>query len=1420
MKKHLFVSLVLIFACFLQNTFAQTTKKIDTNHFNEQAAHEQAKAKGIKSSDIEGYVQFLRNDFSSKKALAKQPHIHTPYEGGSTGIQETVIYLEPNKPMSLGCPNMAFEQYNFNGWTGSTGSVSIGTGYPNYNSTGASIVNSAGNNVSLVNTMNYHTLMTLPAVNSNYSSLSGYDSLACKAVGAQTISQIPFVSPFSFDPVSVRMNGAIANYRACRLKYITTSSSTNQRLSYSYALVFHDPSLSATPHTAGEAPYFKVTVRNEATNTELVGCTSYSFNPITAQPSDSLETSVTATGDPVLFRKWNYYSVDLSSLPSGTPVSINFEVGGCTNGGHFSYAYIDAECGGIGTSYANMCSGSNFATLVAPTGFNSYQWYDPSGTLIPGPNGTNDTLTQSPATTGTTYSVNMISPGGCIISQTVTIGFTTVNIINLNATSSCADGTSGTAYVQANGSNGIYTYQWTSTSGGTNGNIVSTAQTATGLPPGTYSVLVSSTTCGQASANLSVGVSPPFFLSQNKSFCGNAAAIPLPSGSNYLWYDNNNVPIPAPIGTNDTLYINNAADGDIYTAVYDNAQGCRDSIAYTLNLVAGGTSYFSNTTNVCPNDSNGTTILNLSTPFAAPYSYLVTGPTVGNTILNTSTSATFVTMSSLAPGTYTAMVNDGLCIYNNTVTVGVIPTNFTVTPTNTVLCFPEEAVLNLDFGNSSPISCGVDPLLCSGGTPTALFATGTFTQNGSTNYPTPYGNWYTYGRTQFLVRKSELNAAGITAGRISSLAFNVLNLNTSALNYPDFSIKMGCTSLSALPNASSAGQPFITGLQTVYSNPNQSVSLGWITHTFSQSYLWDGNSNVIIEVCFSFPNPTGIGNYTQNVSVQLKQMSYIANMHHVEDTNPVCGGTQQADNGFAGPMTNGENMLPNMKFGYCSYAQPASAYTVSVSSNGTITTNYGNDSLKVAPASGTPPASGSIIYTVSVTNPIGGCIATRTVEVLYPPVTTSITTAGGNVTICEGSTTNLSATGAFNYEWFYQVGAGGPLQSIATTSGITVIPPAVGVNTYVVTGNSPCPSSTPDTKTVTVNVIPKANLIVTPLPDVTKCLNTPFVFNTATGSSTPGNSGTPYSYSWTELPGNTPAPGVNTASSYTANSNSTTTLVVAVSGSCAISTSDTVVVKNFVDDLGIAISNSITTCPNKPLAFNSTTTGGHAIYNYTWTVNSVPVANTPNLNYTSPSSGGTYNVVLTVMDSCAYQKTDTKAIVVLPNTLAIAIVDSVSLCGNTAFTLNSASSGGYPNYTYQWFLLPNNTNLSNTTGLSSTTPANEGIYSIQVVISDSCGYQMSDIQIINVLPPCQVEIPNVITPNGDLANEYFKIKNLEYHPNTNVTIFDRWGLKIYENNNYNNEWKADGVNDGTYFYVIDVPQDKKYSGFITVFKGK
>jgi gliding motility-associated-like protein len=69
----------------------------------------------------------------------------------------------------------------------------------------------------------------------------------------------------------------------------------------------------------------------------------------------------------------------------------------------------------------------------------------------------------------------------------------------------------------------------------------------------------------------------------------------------------------------------------------------------------------------------------------------------------------------------------------------------------------------------------------------------------------------------------------------------------------------------------------------------------------------------------------------------------------------------------------------------------------------------------------------------------------------------------------------------------------------------------------------------------------------------------------------------------------------------------------------------------------------------------------------------------------------------------------------------------------------------------------------------------------------------------------KILIPNVISPNDDGENDFFVIKNLP--PNTFVRIYNRWGNKIFESENYTNNWggrnlKGNEVVDGTYFYII------------------
>jgi hypothetical protein len=63
-----------------------------------------------------------------------------------------------------------------------------------------------------------------------------------------------------------------------------------------------------------------------------------------------------------------------------------------------------------------------------------------------------------------------------------------------------------------------------------------------------------------------------------------------------------------------------------------------------------------------------------------------------------------------------------------------------------------------------------------------------------------------------------------------------------------------------------------------------------------------------------------------------------------------------------------------------------------------------------------------------------------------------------------------------------------------------------------------------------------------------------------------------------------------------------------------------------------------------------------------------------------------------------------------------------------------------------------------------------------------------------------LELPNVITPNGDGQND-----RLDLGPGSgcrDVTIFSRWGNEVFHTPCYGNDWNAQGLADGVYFYVV------------------
>lgn len=88
---------------------------------------------------------------------------------------------------------------------------------------------------------------------------------------------------------------------------------------------------------------------------------------------------------------------------------------------------------------------------------------------------------------------------------------------------------------------------------------------------------------------------------------------------------------------------------------------------------------------------------------------------------------------------------------------------------------------------------------------------------------------------------------------------------------------------------------------------------------------------------------------------------------------------------------------------------------------------------------------------------------------------------------------------------------------------------------------------------------------------------------------------------------------------------------------------------------------------------------------------------------------------------------------------------------------------------------------------------------------------------------------NALSPNGDDSNDFLIIGNIENFPDNKFTLFNRWGDKVFEIDNYDNKQRVfrgktniggeKDLSSGTYFYTVETEKNqKKTHGFLVVKK--
>lgn len=90
-------------------------------------------------------------------------------------------------------------------------------------------------------------------------------------------------------------------------------------------------------------------------------------------------------------------------------------------------------------------------------------------------------------------------------------------------------------------------------------------------------------------------------------------------------------------------------------------------------------------------------------------------------------------------------------------------------------------------------------------------------------------------------------------------------------------------------------------------------------------------------------------------------------------------------------------------------------------------------------------------------------------------------------------------------------------------------------------------------------------------------------------------------------------------------------------------------------------------------------------------------------------------------------------------------------------------------------------------------------------------------------PTTLLSIPNTFTPNGDGINDTWDIKRMEDYPKSTISVFNRWGQKLYTSIGYPVPWdgKYDGeaLPSGAYYYMIDLRNGQPViSGWVAIIR--
>lgn len=157
---------------------------------------------------------------------------------------------------------------------------------------------------------------------------------------------------------------------------------------------------------------------------------------------------------------------------------------------------------------------------------------------------------------------------------------------------------------------------------------------------------------------------------------------------------------------------------------------------------------------------------------------------------------------------------------------------------------------------------------------------------------------------------------------------------------------------------------------------------------------------------------------------------------------------------------------------------------------------------------------------------------------------------------------------------------------------------------------------------------------------------------------------------------------------------------------------------------------------------------------------------------------------------------------------------SDSICPNDPVTISFPDND--PTHIFKWSFNGANVALGSGSGPYTVSWQTSGEKQVRVSVSGPCAYNLDSAFIY--VGTCDIKVPNIFTPGSGDINARFYIFNLDKYPNTNLTVYDRWGETVYSSPNYKNNWNGGNLPEGTYYYILTLANGETKQGFVMILR--